>query len=483
MVLGQSKKNLSVQAKAAFWALICGVIQKGINVVTIPIFTRIMSTEEFGQYNVFSSWYNVLLIVISLRICFGVFTQGLVKFEENKKSFASAMQGLTFVLVLIWTIIYLAFREYWNCLFSLNTVQMLAMLLMIWVVSAFELWAAVQKNEYRYKMMLTVTLVVSFLGPVLGILFIQIFPASKVTARILGMLIVEVAIYVFLFIFQIFQGKTFFDKKYWKYALSFNLPLVPHFLSQVLLNSADRIMIEKMIGASEAGIYALAYSVSMVLWIINNAISQTLTPWMYRKIKAKELQDMSSVAYTSLIVIAVGNFFLIALAPEAVKLFAPAQYYDAIWVIPPVAISVYYMFCYDLFSKFAFYFEKRLFITMASVVAAILNIILNYICIQKFGYIAAGYTTLVCYMICALGHYLFMNKVCNEFCDNKHPYNFKVIIMISTIFTMCGMLMLFTYSNVFIRYLIIAFFIIVVLALRKRIILAIRQLLTIKDEK
>ena len=45
----------------------------------------------------------------------------------------------------------------------------------------------------------------------------------------------------------------------------FNLPLVPHYLSGAILNTADRIMIEKMVGASAAGIYSLAYSVSLIM--------------------------------------------------------------------------------------------------------------------------------------------------------------------------------------------------------------------------
>lgn len=482
MLLGQKQKNISVQAKAAFWALVCGVAQKGVNVITIPIFTRLMSTEEYGQYNVFTSWYNVLLIVISLRLCFGVFTQGLVKYENEKKSFTAAIQGLTFTLVALWTVIYLLFNKFWNRLFSLTTVQMLFMLLMIWVVSAFELWAAVQKNEYRYKAMLWVTFTVSLVGPILGMFFIYLFPENKVTARILGALIVEVALYVFLFVFQIIRGKTFFSKKYWKYALTFNLPLVPHFLSQVLLNSADRIMIEKMVGESEAGIYSLAYSISMTMWIINNALSQTLTPWVYRKIKGKKAADLAPIAYTSLIGIAMANFILIAFAPEAVKIFAPSQYYDAIWVIPPVAIGVYYMFCYDLFSKFAFYYEKRLFITAASVIAAGLNIILNIVCIKNFGYMAAGYTTLICYIICALGHYLFMNKVCDACCDGSRPYNGKIIVLISAVFTVCGLLMLLTYPYMEVRYAVIAIGLVVLLLFRKRIIGAAKKLLVIRTE-
>lgn len=463
----KKRVKLPAPVKASAWALICGVLNKGVAVITTPIFTRIMTTDQYGQYNVFSSWLSILTIVISFNLYAGVYLQGLVKFEERQKEFSSSMQGLTLVMIALWTIVYVVFRDFWNGLFELSTVQMLAMILLIWLSSVFNFWAAEQKNEYKYKALVAVTLLASVLSPTLTIILIM-HSEDKVTARILGMLIVEAAVYVWLFFIQLKNGKKFFDAKLWRYALLFNLPLVPHYLSQVVLASSDRIMIERMVGESEAGIYSLAYSLAMIMLILNNALSQTMTPWAYRKIKEKQNAEMAPLTYSTLISVAVCNFLLIAFAPEAVKIFAPAEYYSAIWVIPPVAISVFYIYSYDLFAKFAFYYEKQGFITVASVIGAILNIVLNYICIIKFGYIAAGYTTLICYMIYAFCHYQIMNKVCDKYCNGERPYNGKIIFIISLVFTILGLMMLLTYNYFFIRYFVILVFLIICFMMRKR---------------
>ena len=65
------------------------------------------------------------------------------------------------------------------------------------------------------------------------------------------------------------------------------------------------------------------------------------------------------MAYFTMIIIAIVNLLLICFAPEIISLFAPPPYYEAIWIVPPVAMSVFFMFCYDLFAKFAFYYEKN----------------------------------------------------------------------------------------------------------------------------
>lgn len=475
-------KSLPVQVRASFWFLICSFLQKGIQVISTPIVTRILTTSEYGQYSVFDSWLKILTIFITLQICAGVYAQGLVKFSDDRHVFSSSLQGLSLLLAFVWTVIYLLFREFWNRLFSLTTVQMLAMIVMIWATSAFHFWSTEQRVENKYRNLVIATLIVSIAKPAVGIIFI-ILADDKVTAYILAIAIVELIGYIGFFIIQMRKGRTFFSSKYWKYAIAFNLPLVPHYLSQNVLNSADRIMIENMVGSSEAGIYGLAYSISLVMTLFNTALSQTLGPWIYQKIKDKKNKDIAPIAYVTLVIIAAVNLVLILLAPEAVAIFSPKAYYEAIYVIPPVAMSVFFMFAYDLFAKFAFYYEKTIVIMIASISGAMLNIILNYFFINLFGYIAAGYTTLVCFMVYAIVHYLFMRKVCRECCDGDYPYDTRKILMITIPFLIAGFAFLATYHLPVVRYGIVCVLIIFAVIFRKRIINTVKKLIKLRKHK
>lgn len=286
-----------------------------------------------------------------------------------------------------------------------------------------------------------------------------------------------------MFWVQMMNGKKFFHARFWKHALLFNLPLIPHYLSQTVLSSADRIMIERMTGADDAGIYSLAYSISLVMTIFNTALMQTLSPWIYKKIKIKKIEELAPIAYITLALIAGINILLIAFAPEVVAVFAPAEYYDAIWVMPPVAMSVFFMYSYDLFAKFAFYYEKTRFIMTASIIGAVLNIVLNYIFIQLFGYRAAGYTTLMCYMIYDIGHYFFMNKVCDECCDGIRPYNINRVMTITFVFLLSGFALLFTYQYFLLRYSIIVVVFIVIAVKRKEIVRLLGKVAEVRESK
>ena len=460
---------MPIQVKASLWFLICSFLQKGISVISTPIFTRLMTTTEFGNYNVFNSWLEIITIFVSFNLSFGVYVQGLVKFSDDNKVFSSTMHGLSLTLCSAWTVIYLLFREFWNGLFSLTTTQMLCMMVMIWSTAAFQFWSGDQRWKLKYRLLVFVTLGVSFMKPALGVLLV-IFADDKVTARILAIALVQVIGYTWCFFVQLRRGKKFCSKKYWLYSIKYNLPLIPHYLSQIVLTSSDRIMISRMVGESEAGIYSLAYSVSMIMTLFNIALNQTLNPWIYTKIKEKRVGDIAGVAYTSLAVVGMANLLLIILAPEAIALFAPEKYGEAIWIVPPVALSCYAMYLYDLFAKFQFYFEKTVFIMIASVLCAALNVVLNYIFISLFGYIAAGYTTLICYIAFVVGHYLFMRRVCAQYLGGMKVYDLKILSGMSLGFMAAGMLMLFTYRLSIVRYGIVAAAFVAVIIKRKSII-------------
>lgn len=77
-------RSLSIQARAALWFTICSFLQKGISFITVPIFTRLMSTEEYGTYTVYLSWLQILTILTSLYLFNGVYDNAMAKYEKQR---------------------------------------------------------------------------------------------------------------------------------------------------------------------------------------------------------------------------------------------------------------------------------------------------------------------------------------------------------------------------------------------------------------
>lgn len=97
------------------------------------------------------------------------------------------------------------------------------------------------------------------------------------------MVLVHIVIYSVVYYKIMRAGRKTVWKEAWKYALHYNIPLIPHYLSQQVLNQADRLMINRMCGSAQTAIYTVAYQIAMVLNIVTTAIESSFTPWAYQK--------------------------------------------------------------------------------------------------------------------------------------------------------------------------------------------------------
>lgn len=462
-------KQTPLQARASVWYTICNLLQKGISFLTIPLYIRMLTTTEYGQYSVFQSWRDILIIFATLNLYCGIFTKAMVDYSEDRDRYTSCMQALSTLLTGVMFAVYLTARDFWNQAFSMDTVTMLLLFAYFVFFPSFTFWSVRQRVEYKYVKMVIITVLVSVLTPAISLLLLHTTNLRE-NAVIWGFLLVQSGVGAFFYIFQFIKGKCFFHKGYWVHALKFNIPLVPHYLSLIVLGQSDRIMIQRYCGSDKAGIYNLAYQVSMIMNILINAINNTLVPWSYEQLKKENYKGLRDASTKLCVAVAIMTFGAILVGPEIIGILGTADYQQAVWIIPSVAISVYFTFCYGLFSTIQFYYGATWFVMVASVVGAVLNVILNAIFIPMFGFIAAGYTTLVCYFMFMVMHYIFMTIYTKRELDGVEVYHNRFIFASCFVLCILGGVCMMLYNGFVIRYLIIAIFAIVAFIMRKKII-------------
>lgn len=468
-------KSIPIPVKASLWSAICSFMQKGISMITMPIFTRLLTTEQYGLYTVYQSWYSVISIFATLNLSAGVFYNGMVKYEGDRARYTSAMQGLTTVVTACLFVIYLVLHAFWNEFFGISSLLMIAMFIELFFVPAYQLWAAKQRFDYAYKQLIVFTTVIAVMSPLIGVITV-LSTDYKAEARVLSYVGVQICVGFVLYIYNLIHGRTLYVKKYWHFALAFNIPLIPHYLSMSILAQADRIMISQMVGTSEAAIYGVAYNISQLMILVTTAISSSFNPYSYKALKAEKYDKIKKSANLLLLLVAGAVAFMACFGPELIKIFATEEYYDARWIIPPVSLSVYFVFLYPLFSNVEFYFEKNKFVTVASTVGAMLNLILNYFAIPIFGYIAAGYTTLICYIMFVVAHYICYLKVLDEKAPGVQVYDMKYIIFLSISLVAFVLNIVFFYDLIIIRYGVILLIFMLLLVKRNDVIGVIKGL-------
>ncbi|WP_043538384.1 lipopolysaccharide biosynthesis protein [Ruminococcus albus] len=458
-------RGLPQGVKASIAFFIANIITKGIGYITTPLYTRLLSTEQYGQTSVFLTWLQVFGIIAMYCLSYGVFNNGMIDYPEKRDEYSLSMLVLSNIITVCFSgiilCIYPLISQYLKMSFSLLVLMCLIFLFQ----PAYNFWMAKQRYELKYKFSVLWSLISAFCSPLIAIICILLFPEHRLYARIFGAEIALLLIYIGFYVHLIIKAKGKIITKYWMAALLFNLPLIPHYLSTYLLGSADKIMISNIINDTATAYYSVAYSVASVAIIIWTAANSSLIPFTYEKCKIKDYKAISNVTIPILIVFGAACIFIILLAPEVVAIMASKEYKEAIYVIPPIVGGVFFQVHYYIYANVLYYYKKPKFVMIGSFVATVLNVVLNFIFIKQYGYIAAGYTTIFCYFVQALIDYFAMRYVVGE-----SIYDMRIIVGMSVFLTIISIFSNLTYDYVIIRYVVVIVLLIVGILNSKKMI-------------
>lgn len=454
---------------------ICSILQKCLSFITLPLFTRLLTTEQYGQYTIYSSWQGILMLFLTLNLAYGSFQTAMVKFEDRRAEYITSIQGICLLLSLIFLAIYLPFRSLWNQLFEMPTIFVLILVSEIIFTTATQLWMERNRFEFKYKSVVAVTLLTSVLSPILAFVLVS-STDEKGYARILGYAGVNILVGLIIFILNSKRGKKFYKNEFWKYAFGFNIPLLAYYLSQVLFNQSDRIMISHMTGTSDAAMYGVAYNLAMILTFVLNAINGSYVPWMYGKIKENKGEDNKSISLVLIVLMGLMILCVIWYAPEIIFIMAGSQYAAATYVVAPVAMSLLLLFYCQLFINVEFYYEEKKMLVYGSIGAAVLNIVLNYLLIPIFGFVAAGYTTFISYIVFALSNYFTMKLIFKKKKLPDNMYDYKALLCLFIVFMIVGVVGVALYGNLIVRIIVTIFVFILMILNRGKFIIALKSI-------
>jgi O-antigen/teichoic acid export membrane protein len=198
---------------------------------------------------------------------------------------------------------------------------------------------------------------------------------------------------------------------YWKYALKISIPFIPHTLGMVVLTQLDRIMIIKLIGNSAAGLYSFGFSYAAIIALFSNAISQAFQPWLYQNYKDNNIDGIKNATNSITLGLSFIMIILISIGPEVIKILGPQNFWNAKYVIMPIVIGSFFQFLAATYSTIQLYHKKTFFIPIGTLLAALINLGLNFLLIPKFGFVGAAFGTLFSFFAQALFHMVIYKRI------------------------------------------------------------------------
>lgn len=444
--------KLPKQLKATIAFVIASTINQGLTLLVTPIFVRIMSTEEIGIITNFNSWTTLISIIVNMVLYSSSYMIAMNEFPNKRYQYTSCALFVSMFSTIIFFIIYYIFSDIFENILHISKNLIYLMCLGFMFLPATNFWLTMERYKYNYINVLIVSVLsatIATLFSLYAVFYAQKNSLNSAEARLFGTYFINILIGILFSVYIFFKGKKIWDKEFYKFIAVVNSPMIIHSLAKNTLDISDRVMISALIGNSEAGIYGTLYSISTLVMIIWNSINISITPYMFSKMNKI---DTSLFILKRFIKILLISFFMFStiftlIVPEIIKVFTTEEYFKAINIIPPIISGCFITSIYSLIGNILLYNKKTTSIMKATVLASIINILLNRIFIPFFGYQAAAYTTIIGYITLSISLYLSTQEISNKTSKCFDLY-FAICIIIFNIVTNFLLIFLYPYRNI-----------------------------------
>jgi len=455
---------------SGIWFTLGNFFVRSIGLITTPIFTRILSKEDFGNYNNFTTWTGILIVIVSLNLEASLI-RARFDFEKDLKNYIYSLYILSLISTCIWYAVVLFFHYFFEILFLMDMKSITCMFVYLLFYPAITLFQTMERFQYKYKWTVGISVSVSITTSFLSVVLVYFFK-DKYFGRVIGY-IIPIAIIGTIIFCYLLSSHVKLKFAYWKYALPFTLPFVPHLLAMNLLSGMDRVMIKQWCSAEELALYSLAYVCGSVISIFVTSINGAFSPWLGEMLTNKNYKKIKKISFPYVCFfcyIAVGMILFI---PELLFFLGGKSYMDAKYVMPPVAASCILQFVYCMYVNIEQFEKKTKGMALASVMSAIVNYILNNIFISKYGYIAAAYTTYVSYFLLMIFHMIIVRKINMSF-----VYNNKKIMLVACLASLLMFLSASFMNKYLFRYIILTIYILaglIVMYINRNVLMDIKK--------
>lgn len=440
-----SEKKYSI-LKAASWYTVGNILIKGVSFFVLPIFTRLMSTHEYGIYSVYCSYLMIFETVILLGLSA---TVPLAKYAKEVKfdSYIStiiAIPSLLAIFCMVGTNVAIPIigdilsmdRTLWNCLFISAGAGAVCSIIGARLVI-----------DGRYKLYMILSALQTIGNVVISLLLAYtVYIEHDVhLARVYG----STAATILGMGYIILATKTCFslNRINTKYALAWGIPLLFHTVATVVLTQSDRILIQNIDSYSSAGIYAVATTMISIPLVLQQSFGQAWLPWFYGKLDAKDYKQIRWLnnRYIMLYGVIIAVFML--LVPDLIHILTAQSYWPCIYSLVPLAISVFAELMYSIPTSVEYYNKKTTYIMIATLITMVLNIVLDVAFIKGFGYHGAAYATTLSKIFLFLIHLRFAFRL-----DKNVMFSGKITVFCFVTLTMLNVIIVTTVDMIFVRY-------------------------------
>lgn len=364
----------------------------------LRLYTAVLSKPEYSTADLLYNTINVLVPIVTFCMGDAIIRFGLDKAYDKKKIYSSAL-----FLTIAGMTVFAVTTPVWNATSFYGGYTML-----LYCYCYFSCFRQLASNYVRargqVKLYAVDGIVVTLIQFICNLIF-MLWLKMGITGYIISFIVSDALSFAFLTFFgglHKSMDTKFIDKKLIKELLRYSLPLIPAYLLWWITAASDRLFVIKMVSEEANGLYSFSSRIPALLMMVTTLFYQA---WQVSSIEERDSSSLGSFyrsvynVYTSLMF--VGAAGIIMIVRPLTMLFAGSDEYlgaEKYTVILVIAM-VFQCFCQFLSSIYSVKKKSRNS-CLTALVAAVTNLILNFILIPKIGVYGAAIATAISYFAC-----------------------------------------------------------------------------------
>ena len=390
------------------------MIPKVIGFFLLPLFTRYLSPTEYGIMNYTDSITIFLFAftVLSLNTYLLRYIFDYEKEEDRKKIIGNVFLFITIINFIMFGVELVLFPKIilaFNIKVKFHPYFFLAL-----INNFLDIFSVVPLIIYRYNRkainFVVVNTTKSFIQVIFSLILVLHFNMG-VLGRYYGSLIANIIFFV-IYIIIIYRNAILnLNLPQIKKGLMFSLPLVPSTFLDVIINAADRIILERYVPLADLGIYSVSYILGTALGIFARSSYLAFEPIVFSKIgKSDFSQTIIKIRKYYLYVIFCLSFLYVLFSKEILLIMASSTFSSGFKIIPIIILSTIFLSENYLFGTILMGIKKTKISLILNLIGAVINVIVNLLLIPIIGIYGAAISTLTSYLIMFCLFYFYLSK-------------------------------------------------------------------------
>lgn len=362
----------------------------------LPLYTAILSTEEYGTVDLLNTLVSLLLPIVTFQVEQAVFRKLIDNREKEryKKNIISTAIFSIFIQCIIYLCIFLAIAPFVNNEYK----YFLATNVIAYIfASLMQQIARGLGDNVKYAIGSFWSALSTIIFNILFLVVFKFGANGMLMANMLGQVICTIYFIVSLRLYKYISIKSYkrnLLKKLWSYSI----PLVPNAISWWVFSSSNRVIISAILGVAQNGIFSAASKFSSVYITIYNIFNLSWTEMVALHINDSDIKEFLNKTINEMLkfftALAIG---IIACMPIVYPMMIDSNYWEGYNQVPIMIIASNFNVIVGLISAIYVAKKNTKAIASTSIISAIINIVVNLALISFMDLYSATIASLVAY--------------------------------------------------------------------------------------